>query len=90
MVNGLDHSVTESTMSVSISSESSLSSEPMSTVPPYIITAGTTSSTTVVNNIESTLSNTFPTSTNNVLPSEEETAVQAVRNHVESLKHPGQ
>lgn len=81
MVNGLDHSVPEFTPS---QISTSLDNDNTSSAAPYAAAAAIVSSSFAV-----TKSTTVPNQPNKLLTSVEQNAVQVVRSHVESLKHPG-
>ena len=81
MVNGLDHSVPEFTPS---QISTSLDNDNASSTAPYAAAAAIISSSSAV-----TKSTTVPNQPNKLLTSVEQNAVQVVRSHVESLKHPG-
>jgi len=90
LVNGFDHpsnSETSSTTTTSISTTLPTEDDSPSIQSSTNQTAVSSSSSSSSDNTDVTVSSV--TGTTSSLPTEEETAVQAVRNHVESLKHPG-
>lgn len=97
MVNGLDHFPMDTITSAVVDSEINSFNTPYASAATPLIDSTTSITNTNINNISSSSSSsgislisTFTTtSVLATLPTEEETAVQAVRNHVESLKHPG-
>lgn len=96
MVNGFDHPANNNATGTSESSTiSTTAANNNSNATSFSSGQPTLATTTTTSTISSAASNTATSTNSSVtgvpgnLPTEEETAVQAVRNHVESLKHTG-